>query len=415
MGSTKRRIIVRGKLVSRGPAKRAHYVLHYKPKIPLALIEAKDNTHPVADGMQQGLDYATTLDIPFVFSSNGDGLVFHDRTGWSAAVEPDLGLYAFPSPADLWARYRAWNGLDDEAEQIVLQDYFDDGSGKATRYYQVNAVNAAIEVIAKGQDRVFLVMATGTGKSYTAFQIIWRLWNAGRKKRILFPADHNVLIDQTMVSDFRPFGAAMAKLSTNTKTIEGQDGTKVDLALALDNKRRIDTAFEIYLGLFQAITRPKEARCSNWRGTPKGCSDAKNRAKSVACSISYYQTAIRRTGRWSPLSAKPLTCLQKETSRPEKRPHPAAFPSACFKSGSPGRTRTYDLAINSRVLYQLSYRGSRLSAAGGADNTGLGALPSLDDRVVHVVFPPRLLPPARGMLAAVYVSRPHSHRCRSDD
>ena len=157
--------------------------------------------------MQQGLDYATTLDIPFVFSSNGDGFVFHDRTGASAAKETNLALDAFPSPADLWARYRAWKGLTPEAEEIVLQDYYDGGGDKAPRYYQVNAVNAAIEAIAKGRDRILLVMATGTGKTYTAFQIIWRLWKAGRKKRILYLADRNVLIDQTMVNDFRPFGA----------------------------------------------------------------------------------------------------------------------------------------------------------------------------------------------------------------
>ena len=258
VGFTKGRIIVRGKLVTRGRAKRADYVLYYKPNIPLALIEAKDNSHSVGDGMQQALDYAATLDIPYVFTSNGDGFVFHDRTGASTPREANLDLDAFPSPADLWARYRAWRGLDTESEQIVLQDYFDDGSGKAPRYYQVNAVNAAIEAIAKGRDRVLLVMATGTGKTYTAFQIIWRLWKAGRKKRILFLADRNVLIDQTMVNDFRPFGAAMAKLSTNAKTIERQDGTTVDLALALDKKRRIDTAFEIYLGLYQAITGPED-------------------------------------------------------------------------------------------------------------------------------------------------------------
>jgi type I restriction enzyme R subunit len=255
---TKGRIIVRGKLVTRGKAKKADFVLYYKPNIPIALIEAKDNNHSVGDGMQQGLDYAATLDIPFVFSSNGDGFVFHDRTGRSATIESNLGLDAFPSPADLWARYRAWKGFDPDAEQIVLQDYFDDGSGKAPRYYQVNAVNAAIEAIAKSRERVLLVMATGTGKTYTAFQIIWRLWKAGRKKRILFLADRNVLIDQTMVNDFRPFGAAMAKLSTNAKTIERQDGTKEDLTLALDKKRRIDTAFEVYLGLYQAITGPEE-------------------------------------------------------------------------------------------------------------------------------------------------------------
>ncbi len=255
---TKGRIIVRGKLVTRGKAKKADFVLYYRPNIPIALIEAKDNHHSVSHGIQQGLDYAETLDIPFVFSSNGDGFVFHDRTGQNVPIETNLGLDAFPSPADLWARYRAWKGLDTEAEQIVLQDYFDDGSGKAPRYYQVNAVNAAIEAIAKGRDRVLLVMATGTGKTYTAFQIIWRLWKAGRKKRILFLADRNVLIDQTMVNDFRPFGAAMAKLSTNAKTIERQDGTTVDLTLALDKKRRIDTAFEIYLGLYQAITGPED-------------------------------------------------------------------------------------------------------------------------------------------------------------
>lgn len=149
-------------------------------------------------------------------------------------------------------------GLDGDAERIVLQDYYDGGGGKKPRYYQVNAVNAAIEAIAKGKDRVLLVMATGTGKTYTAFQIIWRLWKAGRKKRILFLADRNVLIDQTMVNDFRPFGGTMAKLSTNAKTIERQDGSTEDLTLALDKKRRIDTAYEVYLGLYQAITGPEE-------------------------------------------------------------------------------------------------------------------------------------------------------------
>lgn len=255
---TRGRIIVRGKLVTRGRVKRADYILYYKPNIPIALIEAKDNARSVGDGIQQALGYAETLNIPFVFSSNGDGFVLHDRTGASNPREVTLALDAFPSPADLWARYRAWKGLDAEAEKIVLQDYYDDGSGKTPRYYQVNAVNTAIEAIAKGQDRVLLVMATGTGKTYTAFQIIWRLWKAGRKKRILFLADRNVLIDQTMVNDFRPFGGAMAKLSTNAKTIERQDGSSEELTLALDRKRRIDTAYEVYLGLYQAITGPEE-------------------------------------------------------------------------------------------------------------------------------------------------------------
>jgi type I restriction enzyme, R subunit len=255
---TKGRIIVRGKLVTRGRAKRADYILYYKPNIPLALIEAKDNSHSVGDGIQQALDYAATLDIPFVFSSNGDGFVFHDRTGASNPREANLGLDAFPSPADLWARYRAWKGLDTEAEQVVLQDYYADGGDKAPRYYQVNAVNASIEAIAKGRNRILLVMATGTGKTYTAFQIIWRLWKAGRAKRVLYLADRNVLIDQTMVNDFRPFGGTMAKLSTRSKTIERDDGTSIDITTAMDSRRRIDTAYEVYLGLYQAITGPEE-------------------------------------------------------------------------------------------------------------------------------------------------------------
>src|SRR5580693_9981654 len=243
VGFTKGRIIVRGRLVTRGQAKRADYILYYKPNIPLALIEAKDNTHSVADGMQQALEYAATLDIPFVFSSNGDGFVFHDRSGTSAEKEANLALDAFPSPSDLWAKYRAWKGLTPKEEEIVLQDYFDDGSGKAPRYYQVNAVNATIEAIAKGQYRILLVMATGTGKTYTAFQIIWRLWKAGRKKRILFLADRNVLIDQTMVNDFRPFGSVMAKLSMRSNTIERADGTNETLTTALDGARQVEKSY----------------------------------------------------------------------------------------------------------------------------------------------------------------------------
>lgn len=254
---TKGRIIVRGKLVTRGKAKRADYVLYYQ-HFPIALIEAKDNGHAVGDGMQQALEYAHTLDIPFVFSSNGDGFVFHDRTGLSAQLEITLAPASFPGPETLWAQYRAYKGLAPAQEKIVLQPYYDDGSGKEPRYYQRNAINATVEAIAKGQNRILLVMATGTGKTYTAFQIIWRLWKAGQKNRILYLADRNVLIDQTMVNDFRPFGAAMAKLSTGTKTIERADGNSTELPTAIDKHRRIDTAYEIYLGLYQAITGPEE-------------------------------------------------------------------------------------------------------------------------------------------------------------
>ena len=246
---TKGRIIVRGKLVARGKAKRADYVLYYKPNIPIAVIEAKDNSHSMGDGMQQALGYAETLHIPFAFSSNGDGFVFHDRTGLSTPREADLPLNAFPSPDQLWARYRQWKGLEPEAESVFLQDYYEDSSDKTPRYYQVNAVNAAIEAIAKGRNRILLVMATGTGKTFTAFQIIWRLWKAGRKKRILFLADRNILVDQTIVNDFRPFGGAMAKLSTRANTIQRDGG-----------RHRIDTAYEIYLGLYQAITGPEDSQ-----------------------------------------------------------------------------------------------------------------------------------------------------------
>ncbi len=198
--------------------------------------------------MQQGLEYAETLNIPFVFSSNGDGFVFYDRTGGSVEKEADLGLDAFPSPTNLWVRYTTWKGLTSEAEQLVLQDYFDDGSGKAPRYYQVNAVNTAIEAIAKGRDRILLVMATGTGKTYTAFQIIWRLWKAGRKKRILYLADRNVLIDQTMVNDFRPFGAAMAKAQhkrQNDRTPRRQHGGRLARARSKATDRHVPLRFTL--------------------------------------------------------------------------------------------------------------------------------------------------------------------------
>jgi len=258
---TKGRIIVRGKLVSRGKGKKADFVLYYR-HIPIALIEAKKSTFCAGHGMQQALDYATALQVPFVFSSNGNSFVFHDRTSLMVQGEADLALDAFPSPETLWSKYREWKGFASVEEKIVLQPYYDDGGGKEPRYYQRNAINAAVEAIAKGQNRVLLVMATGTGKTYTAFQIIWRLWKsewrAGRQKRVLFLADRNALVDQTMVNDFRPFGATMAKLSTSSKTIERADGTSTELTIAVDGKRRIDTAYEIYLGLYQTLTGPEE-------------------------------------------------------------------------------------------------------------------------------------------------------------
>jgi type I restriction enzyme R subunit len=230
------RIIVRGKLHTRGKSKRADYVLYHKPNQPIAVIEAKDNTHSVGHGMQQALDYAEALDVPFVFSSNGDGFIFHDRTGLSNPVEQNLTLDQFPTPADLWQRYKQWKGIDPPAEDVVEQPYYTDGSGKEPRYYQRVAINRTIEAITKGQNRLLLVMATGTGKTYTAFQIIWRLWKSRAKKRILFLADRNILIDQTKTNDFKPFGQAMTKIG----------------------KRQANKAFEIYLSLYQAVTGNEE-------------------------------------------------------------------------------------------------------------------------------------------------------------
>ncbi len=233
------RIIVRGKLVGRGKKKRADYILYHKPNIPIALIEAKDNQHGIGDGMQQALEYADTLDIPFVYSSNGDGFLEHDRVGSIDTVERELPLFAFPSPADLWQRYCHAKGIVSEAEeQLVAQDYYFDGSGKSPRYYQLNAINRTIEAIARGQRRILLTMATGTGKTFTAFQIIWRLWKSGTSKRILFLADRNILVDQTKTNDFKPFGSAMTKIQ----------------------KRQVDKSYEIYLSLYQAVTGNEEEK-----------------------------------------------------------------------------------------------------------------------------------------------------------
>ncbi len=253
------RIIVRGKLVARGKGKKADYLLYANGTSPIAVIEAKDNKHDVAGGIQQALGYADALDIPFVFSSNGDAFAFHDRTGTFPDTASELPMDKFPSPELLQSKYDEWKNLSPAQQVIIDTPYHTDGTDKEPRYYQRIAINRTIEAIARGQDRILLVMATGTGKTYTAFQIIWRLWKSGTKKRILFLADRNVLIDQTMVNDFRPFGAAMAKLSAKAKTIQRDDGTEETITTAIKGKsRRIETAYEIYLGLYQAITGPEE-------------------------------------------------------------------------------------------------------------------------------------------------------------
>lgn len=226
------RVIVRKKLVTRGDRKRADYILYYKANIPIAIIEAKDNKHSLGSGMQQGLNYGEILDIPFVYSSNGDGFLEHDRTVQDGIIECELALSKFPSPNELWDRYKKHKGIDMQAEETITQDYYFALGAKSPRYYQRIAINRTIEAITKGQDRILLVMATGTGKTYTAFQIIYRLWKSKAKKRILFLADRNILVDQTMANDFAPFGDKMTKIK----------------------HRQIDKAHEVYLALYQGIT-----------------------------------------------------------------------------------------------------------------------------------------------------------------
>jgi type I restriction enzyme R subunit len=232
------KIYVRGKITARGTRKRADYILYYKPNIPIAIIEAKDNNHSVRSGIQQGLDYAKILDIPCVFSSNGDGFLFHDRTATDGNIEKEIAIDEFPSPEELWERYKKYKCISTpEAEKIASQDYFFDGTKRKPRYYQQIAVNRTVEAIAGGQNRILLVMATGTGKTYTAFQIIHRLWKSGAKKRILFLADRNALIDQTRRGDFKHFKDKMTVVK----------------------HRQIDKSFEIYLALYQGLSGTDEA------------------------------------------------------------------------------------------------------------------------------------------------------------
>jgi len=238
------RVMVRGKLAARiknpdakGGPKRADYVLYARPNVPIAVIEAKQNKYPVGYGMPQALFYAELLDVPFAISSNGDGFLLHDCTGLTQPVERELSLSEFPSLATLWPLYQQWKGLTEpDTVKLVEQPFYSDGSGREPRYYQRVAINRAIEAIAKGQQRVLLVMATGTGKTYTAFQIIWRLWKAKAKKRILFLADRNILVDQTMQQDFAPFGEVMHKITN----------------------REVKKNYEIYLALYQAVTGKEE-------------------------------------------------------------------------------------------------------------------------------------------------------------
>jgi type I restriction enzyme R subunit len=227
------RIYVKGDRTKRGKKKRADFILYYKPNMPIAVIEAKKNTLSLNSGIQQAIDYADILDLPFAYSSNGDGFYEHDKTRTDGTIERELSLNGFPTPEELWRRYKTYKGIDSpEVERVVMQDYYIDASGRSPRYYQQIAINRTVEAIAKGQDRILLVMATGTGKTYTAFQIIYRLWKSGTKKRILFLADRHALIDQTRRGDFRHFKDKMTVI----------------------RKRKIDKSYEIYLALYQGLS-----------------------------------------------------------------------------------------------------------------------------------------------------------------
>lgn len=231
------RIMVRGRIHSRARPRRADYVLCFQTNQPIAVIEAKDANHSLGHGMQQAQAYAEKLDVPFAISSNGSGFLFSDPHRLVfAQAETELALDQLPGPDTLWYGYRRWKGLNEEARPVIEQPFFNDGSGRAPRYYQAVAINRTVEAIAKGQNRLLLVMATGTGKTYTAFQLIWRLWKVGRKQRILFLADRNALVDQTKRGDFKPFGQAMTKIT----------------------KRQIEKSHEIYLSLYQAVTGSEE-------------------------------------------------------------------------------------------------------------------------------------------------------------
>ncbi|MGL4607043.1 MAG: EcoAI/FtnUII family type I restriction enzme subunit R [Eubacteriaceae bacterium] len=222
------RIILRGNITARGKQKRADYVLFYKNNFPLAIVEAKDNNHSVGAGLQQAIDYAKALDIDYVYASNGDGFV--EQNLITGEVR-QLTLEAFPSPEDLYKRYRMDKGISMAEEKVMLEPYYYIPDYNTPRYYQRVAINRTVDAVAKGKERILVVSATGTGKTFMTFQIIYRLWKSGLKKKILFLADRNVLIDQTISGDFKPFGGKMTKVQN----------------------RNLDSSYEIYLALYQQL------------------------------------------------------------------------------------------------------------------------------------------------------------------
>lgn len=222
------KINVRENVASRGKGKKVDYLLSYRSNMPIAIVEAKDNNVTVSHGIQQAIGYAVDLDIPFAYSSNGSGFYEHDRI---TGKEREINLDEFPTPAELWNRYKEEKNLTEEETKIITQPYYYMSAFKTPRYYQRIAINKTVEAIAKGQKRILLVMATGTGKTFTAFQIIHRLYSSGAKKKILYLADRNILIDQTMQNDFKPFQKVMTKIEN----------------------RKMDSSYEIYMSLYHQL------------------------------------------------------------------------------------------------------------------------------------------------------------------
>ena len=227
------KINVRENIAQRGKGKKVDYLLSYKANIPIAIVEAKDNNVPISHGIQQGMDYAYDLDIPFAYSSNGDGFYEHDMI---TGEERELKLEEFPTPKQLWDRYLSEKEITPEQEQLITEPYYFMDINKTPRYYQRIAINKTIEAIAKGKKRLLLVMATGTGKTFTAFQIIHRLHKSGKMKKVLYLADRNVLIDQTMQNDFKPFQKVMTKVE----------------------HRNMDSSYEIYMSLYHQLRSTEE-------------------------------------------------------------------------------------------------------------------------------------------------------------
>ncbi len=223
------RIILRGNVTVRGKKKRCDYVLFYKSNFPLAVVEAKDNNHPIGAGLQQAISYAKALDIYYVYASNGDGFV--EQNLITGEVR-ELKLNEFPSPDELYHRYLSDKNINETEEKVMLEPYYYIPNYKTPRYYQRVAINRTVDAVAKGQNRVLLVSATGTGKTFMTFQMIYRLWKSGIKKKILFLADRNILIDQTISGDFKPFSGKMTKVANKT----------------------LDSSYEIYLALYQQLT-----------------------------------------------------------------------------------------------------------------------------------------------------------------